>query len=448
MRPAALAHLQRAGFSESLGERLAELARRHRVPGAQLAVCRGADLTVVQAGVEDPDTGRPLTGLAKIPVGSITKAFTATLAMVLVADGDLELDTPVGAIAPGLGGRARALFAPVTVRQLLSHTGGLPSDPDESATSARQAFDRLHGIPPIFPPGAGFSYSNIGYLLVGGLIEEITGMPWGEAMRSILLRPLKIDPAFLGDPIVPGHAVNSVTGQVRAVGQTLPSWLAPAGALALSARDLVEFGRMHLLPGNGVAASNPLGEGAAELRKAVPGADAAGLADGWSPGFAVFREGDRTRLGHDGMADGTACYLRLDPEAGWVVALTTNARTGTALWEDLVGELRLAGLPVPHYRIRHDPARLRPVPSDCFGVYRNGNVEYSLVTRAAGAPVLVVDGEAYPEFTLDESWTFSVVDPDSGKPHPCGRFLRDPHTSAVTGMQIGGRVAQRYRVRS
>src|SRR5436190_9966492 len=86
--------------AEELRAVLTELVRRHRVPGAQLAVRSGGETIVVQTGVERE--GRPwrMRASSKVPVGSITKALTATVVMMLVADDDLELDAPLSEVLP------------------------------------------------------------------------------------------------------------------------------------------------------------------------------------------------------------------------------------------------------------------------------------------------------------------------------------------------------------
>ena len=105
----------------TLAESLRELMDRHDVPAAQLSVHTGGEtITVGVAG--------------KYPIGSITKPFTATLAMLLVADGDLDLEDRLGEHLGELGQQVGKL----TVRQLLSHTSGLPAALGGETSSARQ----------------------------------------------------------------------------------------------------------------------------------------------------------------------------------------------------------------------------------------------------------------------------------------------------------------------
>ncbi|NEY31236.1 serine hydrolase, partial [Streptomyces sp. PRKS01-65] len=181
----------------TLQNRLDDLARAHGVPGAQLAVHTGTQVISVHTGTADAATGSAFTADTAVPLGSVTKLYTAAAVLLLADDGDLDLDEPAAAILPEL----RAL-PEVTIRHLLSHTAGLPSGPDSDTaaglTTARYLASVCAPRDVLFAPGTGFSYSNAGYTAAGRLIEEITGMTWREAIRALLLDPLGTRPAFLG----------------------------------------------------------------------------------------------------------------------------------------------------------------------------------------------------------------------------------------------------------
>lgn len=408
--------------------RLTALTRDHLVPGAQIAVHRGGRTWTHEVG---------LPAEAAVPIGSITKTFTATVAMTLVSDGDLALDAPLSdhlpAVADGL-----------TLRHLLSHTGGLPSDPDDvRATSlGRHVRQALRELDPLHRPGAGFSYSNIGYCLIGHLIEVATGMSWSEAVEAVLLRPLGLQARFTTSPdpaVVTGHAVNPATGRVVPVRQSLAPVDAPAGALAASATDLVAFGRM--LGGAEPRLIDP-GE-LALMREPVRHAEPFGMADGWGLGLALFHRDGVRWVGHDGTADGTSCHLRVNPADGTAVALTTNGSTGFALWRELVPELVAAGLPVADYDgmsgLHH---RIAP-PPDCAGRFRNGDVEYAVRAVDREHLALTVDGEPFADLSLFDGLVFAMRDSDTGDTNQTGRFLRDPGDGGIRWIQIGGRLARR-----
>ncbi len=413
--------------TRQLERRLTALVRDHLVPGAQLAVHRPGD------GLWTTEVGLPAD--AAVPIGSITKTFTATVAMALVSDGDLELDTPLP-----------DLEHPLALRHLLSHTGGLPSDPDDVRTTSlrRHALEACRTLVPLHHPGAGFSYSNIGYVLVGHLIEVATGMSWWEAVDAVLLRPLGLRPHFTVGPAtdrhaVAGHAVNAASGRVVPVRQSLALVDAPAGALAASATDRVTFGRM--LAGGPPHLVDPAD--LALMRTPVRHAEPFGMADGWGLGLALYECDGTVWVGHDGTADGTSCHLRINPEDGTVVALTTNGSSGFALWRELVPELAAAGLPVGDYdgsRALREP--MTP-PAECSGSFVNGDTEYSVRPGAREVLKLTVDGEPMAELSLFDGLVFAMRDSDTGDTSQTGRFLRDPRDGGIEWIQIGGRLARR-----
>jgi CubicO group peptidase (beta-lactamase class C family) len=425
----------------------AALARRHGVPGAQLTVYDGRESVNVCVGEARYGSGRPVTRETAFPIGSVTKVFTAAVAMILVADGDLELDVPLGAHLPEIG----KLGDLVTLRQLLSHTGGLPCDPDvevgPTVTPRRYVSEHCRAGKLLLAPGTAFSYSNMGFVLTGHLVAEITGMSWWEAVESILLRPLRIAPAFVAAPrprpparpVAAGHSVNPAVGRTRPVGQSLAPAEGPAGALAVSAADLVALGRLHTGAGSSLLPACYAGQ----MRQPVRGAEPFGLADGWGLGLAVYRTGGVEWVGHDGNADGTSCHLRIEPDSGYVVGFTSNASTGTAMWHDLLAELDDAGVAIGNTR-PWTPTRVAHVPErECVGAYVNGDVRY-VVASIDGRLLLSVDGDDLAPLTLHEDLTFALRDPDSGRPILGGRFVREPFTGNVDGIQIGGRLARRH----
>lgn len=198
------ARAHKANLLPLIRAQMSTLARKHRVPGAQLAIHHDGETVDVEVGELQHGAARQVTRAAAFPVGSITKSFTATLAMVLVADGDLELDAPLGEYLSDLD----ELGERASLRHMLSHTSGLAAGPDSedisSVSLARYVADHCRSHNLVQAPGTGFSYSNMAYVLVGRLIETVTGMSWREAMESILLRPLGIEAEMGGARLAAG----------------------------------------------------------------------------------------------------------------------------------------------------------------------------------------------------------------------------------------------------
>lgn len=440
--------------------RFSDLAQECHVCGAQLAIQHHGEVMTYETGELEYRSERPVTRDSAFPVGSVTKAFSATLAMMSVADGDMDLDVPLGGLLSELG----ALGSQLTLRQLLSHTTGLACAPDPTQISfgspRRYVADQCVSRNLVLSPGTGFSYSNLGYVVVGRLTEVLTGMTWADALSSLLLKPLGIEPTFVqsavfGAPpraVATGHSVTASLGRTVPVWQSMGPAEASAGALAASAMDLVELGRLHLAPGSPWLLPP---EHARLMREPVPGADPYGLADGWGLGLGLFggalsgRDGT-TWAGHDGNADGTSCHLRVDPAGEWIIALTTNTNTGTDLWHRICGELIGAGVPLPEpppATVSIGPGEPRSLPADCAGAYANGETRY-LVTgpgdRADGQWTLTATGGVLGLLpSRGHDLTFALLDRSTGLCLPGGRFRRDPMTGRISGLLVSGRVARR-----
>jgi CubicO group peptidase (beta-lactamase class C family) len=419
--------------------RLAELAAEHRVPGAQLAVHQDGRTCLVHTGVATCGSDVVVDERSTFPIGSLTKPFTATLAMLLVSDGDVDLDAPLAEHLPA------PACEDVTLGQVLSHTGGMAAGVDgvDFTTTAGAWVAALPG--PVHPPGTVFSYSNAGYLLAGHLVATITGMSWWEAVRTMVLRPLGCTPAHTTRASVTGHTVQR-SGRVRPiVEQSLLPVEDPIGALALSADDLVTFVRLHLADR---ALPRLLDvDTAAEMRRdrtaGLP-VGPFGLADGWGLGWSVYRRGGRDWFGHDGTADGTWSHLRFEPGSGTVVALNTNASSGLALWGSVVADLRREGLDVGDHplAVPVQGGQSMSGPPDAVGRYANG--EWECVVAAGRDGVLSVSVGEEPEVELADvdGLRFAMPAPDGHTAHP-GRFVRAEETGAIDCVQLTGRLARR-----
>jgi CubicO group peptidase (beta-lactamase class C family) len=435
--------------SADLAGLLAGLAERDHIPGAQLALYRDGETLLAETGEERHGGGPPVSERSGFPYGSVTKSFTATVVLQLVSSGDIDLDEPIGDYIAELAFAPNGIDRLVTPRQLLSHTSGLPCDFDAdtpTATSFRRYALSARALELVHRPGTAFSYSNAGFVLIGLLIEDVTGMTWWDAVESLVLQPLNIEPAFCADPRIPprrrpivsGHSVSTRLGRTIPVKPLCPAVDSPAGGLAGSAADLVAFGRLHLRTADesGLLAAREI-----ELMRAGAGeVTPFGLASGWGLGLARFHTEDADWFGHDGTTDGTTCNLRFDPVRGVALAMTTNAASGLRLWDDLLAALRETGLDVGNYpapRIPDAPVAAAP---DCAGDYRNGDVCFSVVREESGLHIDLDDG-IRRDLTCYEGLRFCAEAPDE---HPvAGRFVRDPDTGEIESMEIGGRVARR-----
>jgi D-alanyl-D-alanine carboxypeptidase len=187
----------------------------HTVPGASVAVIVDGRLTEVVSGVADIDTERKVTAATQFRLASVTKNYVAALALDLAEAEVLSLDDSVGRWPPRLPERL-AFVREVTLRQLLSHTSGLPQTFTDDRDRGRvlTTEDLLARIPPpVCEPGACWSYADGNYILAGLVIEAATGRPLSTELRERLFGRLGLarselaDAGALSEPSPPQYAL-------------------------------------------------------------------------------------------------------------------------------------------------------------------------------------------------------------------------------------------------
>ncbi|WP_167538542.1 serine hydrolase domain-containing protein [Streptomyces albofaciens] len=429
-----------------LGEILGELAHRHRISVAQCAVRGPGGISVARAGHHDAAGAGGAAESVRLPFASVTKLFTAAVALQLVTDGDLDLDEPVRARLSPWADAASG----VTLRHLLSHCSGLVCDAPGEPGSAAQAATATAAAGLLFPPGSAFSYSNAGFTVVGRLIETVTGMSWRQAVTDFLLGPLDIAPAFLGGgpgsgTVRGGHVVTR-NGPVP-VAPAVPRAVEPAAALAGRVEDLVAFGGLFLDDRGGAARALLDDEAVAAMRQPPFDAVPFGLADAWGLGWALYGTAADRWLGLDAAGAGTACHLRVHPASGTVLAFQADSAAGAAAWDDLAALLRAEGPAVgmPPAGVTApgtDAGADRALP-DCTGRWVNGETVYRISRTAAGTAVLEDDDGTEYFLSGHGVQVFSARPAEKPDTEHLGRFLTDPESGRTTLMQFGGRLMQR-----
>lgn len=349
-------------------QRLAVLAERHGVPGAQLGILRTRggvdDLVVATHGVLHVGTRAPVTPAAVFQIGSITKVWTASVVLSLVDEGLLELDTPVVEVLPDLRLADPEVTKGVTVRHLLTHTSGIDgdvfTDTGRGDDCLEQYVEQLGDACQNHPLGVTWSYCNSGFSLLGRVIEVVTGLTWDDAVRERLSTPLGLERVVTLPEEALLHAV--AMGHDERDGETVPAaaWqlprsIGPAGLVTCSAADVLAFARMHLTGGLAADGTRVLSEASVAAMAAheaeLP--DPYILGDSWGLGWIRFAWDDRRLVGHDGNTLGQAAFLRMlpdpDGDGGLAVVLLTNGGHTRDLYEDLYREVfaELAGVTMP-----------------------------------------------------------------------------------------------------
>lgn len=352
---------------------LPRLAVAHGVPGVSVAVFTGGEVVEATTGVVNLRTGVPVTPDTLFMIQSITKVWTAALTMQLVDEGLISLDAPVRTYLPAFRTADEGVSARITVRHLLTHAGGFEGDiwaPTTCGTDALERFvdDLVSRAPQYAAPGEMYSYCSAGYGVLGRLVEVLRGAPYADALRRHLAVPLGIDElAFSADEALGfraaiGH-VGGDTGSplrpCRVWAAMPPSNPAAGNQLAMSARGLLAFGRMHLSDGRAADGTPVLSDRSLRAMREwqIDHPAAAGDRTGHGLGW-MLRDQGRT-VEHAGDSYGVAALLRIVPDRGLAVAVAGNGGSFADLVSDLIGDI--AGVtpaaPPPTAEAVPDPRR-------------------------------------------------------------------------------------------
>ncbi|MER7129628.1 serine hydrolase domain-containing protein [Streptosporangium saharense] len=386
------------GISTWLRHRLPDLLAESGVPGAAVAVSAGDETIDVAAGTLNTVTGVEATADSLFQIGSITKVLTATLVMQLVEEGRLDLDAPVRAYLPEFQVADERAAARITVRQLLCHVSGFEGDIFTDTGKGDDCVEKYVGVlrevPQLFEPGEMFSYNNAGYCVLGRIVEVLRGEPFDVCMRTRLFTPLGMTHAA-GDPyeaIVHRTAIGHVERTPGGPLEPSPVWAltrsnAPAGSmLAMRARDLLAFTRMHLADGLGPDGVPVLSrESVRAMRR--PQITQPDIAQGaaWGLGWELFDLSGDTVFGHDGNTIGQSAFLRVVPGRDVAVAVLTNGGLSRRVYAEVVGRVLhdLADVEPPAQPVP-DPAAIPRDASRYVGTYASSTSETTVSQDARG----------------------------------------------------------------
>ncbi|WP_030158766.1 serine hydrolase domain-containing protein [Streptomyces sp. NRRL S-244] len=234
-----------------------QVMRETQVPGVTVGLwAPGKGSYVKTFGVADKATRAPMATGLHVRIGSETKTFTVTALLQLVDQKKTGLDDPVGTYVKGVPNGDR-----ITLRQLAGMRSGLfnysldgdfikklQADPQQSFTP-RQLLDYAFKHPVQFPPGARFDYSNTNLILLGLVVEKVTGRPLHEVITEKVLAPAGLrhtvfpTSAAVPDPYAHGYTDQTASGKIEDATHWNPSWAWAAGAMISDLQDLRSWAR-------------------------------------------------------------------------------------------------------------------------------------------------------------------------------------------------------------
>ncbi|EWM12788.1 serine hydrolase [Kutzneria sp. 744] len=358
-------------------------------PGTAVAVIRAGEMIHQECtGFADLEWRQPVAPDTVFALASVTKPFTA-----LTVRGLIDLDTTIGAYLPNYPAAGRD----VTVRQLLTHTSGIPEFLEVPGFHARSYLPQTPGeilaafadLPLDFAPGSRFSYSNTGYWLLGQIVEAVTGGSFAEAVAEQVLRPAgMIDTRVLADDAVIPRRARGYSESGGATRMPSVTVAGAAGGMVSTLEDLIRFDRFLLREDDRAAW--------------MPVTLSSGRTEGYGLGWSVGAYRGVEFAGHTGSIDGfVSHYLRFPGEQlGFIVLGNREGLDVHALTRRLV-ETHLSRpepvVPVPG-----------PVPAELVGTYRDQD---SAVTISADGTA-TFGRKPHHLRPLDEATYVSADDPD------------------------------------
>ena len=340
----------------ALLHRIASAQAEGRAPSLAAGVSR--DGRLVWTGARG-DVGDAPAAETQYRIGSITKTFVAVLVMRLRGEGLLRLSDRLEQHLPGLavGGDDRGGQGP-TLAELLSHTAGLASETpapwwERTPGELRPELGDVLSQPPTrHPAGRVFHYSNVGFALLGALVERLRGEAWGVVLRRELLEPLGMTRTSL-EPRVPhvaGWAVHPWADVLLPEPSAQTGHMAPAGELWSTVTDLARWADFLSTGDDKVLSLESL----VEMRTActaVRNGEAYGL------GLQVLSVQGHDYVGHGGSMPGFIAALLIDPAERLGAVVLANTTAGMPVAQVAADLLRI----VAEYEPRL-PEPWRPLP--------------------------------------------------------------------------------------
>jgi CubicO group peptidase (beta-lactamase class C family) len=313
--------------------------KRLKIPGVAIGIYHNGKEHTAGFGVTSLENPLAVTPDTLFQTGSISKTFTGTIFMRLVEEGKVDLDAPVRTYLPKFKLTDKDVTEKVTLRHLLTHTGGWIGDyfndfgnGDDALAKMVRDIGKLEQVTPL---GEVWSYNNTGFNIAGRVVEVVTGKPFETVAKEMILDPLGMHMTFYfpDDNLITYRFVVGHYKEGKKVKVSRP-WAigragAPVGGVISTVKDLLTYARFHI--GNGVSASGEKllsVKSLKQMRKPLypaSGLDKIGLS--W---FIRNAEGINI-VNHGGATNGQIAGLYFVPEEQFALAVLTNSEDGRAI---------------------------------------------------------------------------------------------------------------------
>jgi CubicO group peptidase (beta-lactamase class C family) len=424
-------------------------AEKFAIPGVAVAVWADGTETYACHGVTSLEDQQPVDEHTLYSLGSISKTFTATAMMRLVAQGKVDLDAPVRRYLPELVLRHERWTSEMTVLNLLNHTAGLDwrliVDTGDGDDALAQFVARLAELEQLAAPGTRTSYSQAGYNLAGRIIEPLGLRDTLYAMDDIMARPA----------VAMGHNADE-NGQYAIARQWKDNRANnPGGGVASSVADQLRWACFHLGDGRAPDGTQVLPpETLHQMRVPTAVLQSSTLGDAIGIGW-FLRDVDGVRtVGHGGSGNGQFAELLTVPERDFAIVVASNASPG-----GIPCNQEIVRWALEHYLgvVDRDP---EPEPYDkaraaeIAGAYENDAMTFTITTDGTGLSLEVllkpeIRAASEVEMPADyDPFDFGLLPGDeyivtSGALKGQRGFFTRDDSGAVVGVDLAGRLFTR-----
>lgn len=414
---------------------LAKKTHDTQLPGLAMGIIHNGELIWGKGyGYANIEEKIPVTLDTRFRIASITKTFTAVAILQLYDAGKLRLDDPISKYLDWF--ELRYPDAPeITIYHCLTHTSGLPRDATipHWTENEFQDWDELVRTTktrqPMMPPLQDFSYSNLGYSLLGGVIQTVSGEQWEDYIHAHIVAPLEMTNTLVapkGDEgeFALGYLSPTEDYSRQAVDFIETKGFSPSASVASSIHDLVKYARFHLSKGQTPILS---GYSLREMHRVH------WVNDDWRGGYGLgtrtWRIADYTVSGHTGGYKGFLTMFSVCREHDFsVIALTNSVDSSPYLYVEQAYKLILPEI----LKITTKTQVADPIWSDYVGTYLNdwGNTE--VVIRNGQLQMLSLDEiNETPVVLIPSDIADTFIIKVSGNPGETVKFIRDESGAVV-----------------
>lgn len=316
---------------QTISKRIQKEMKRLHVPGVSIGIYHKGKEATAGFGLTSLEHPLSVTADTLFQIGSISKTFTSTVIMMLVEQGKVNLDAPVRTYIKDFKLHDESVAKKVTVRNLLTHTGGWVGDYFNDFGNGDDALSKMMKdiakLPQVQPLGKIWSYNNTGFNIASRIIEVVTKKPYEQALQDMLLTPLGLNMSFMYPSdilfthrFVVGHYRKNKKSHVArpwAIGRAANG----VGGVVSTVKDLLKYARFHMGNGNKIIKRKNL-----EAMR-VKQVSAGGRGDMGITWFIRYAD-NLTAYGHGGATHGQQAYFFYIPEKDFALAILTNSDEG------------------------------------------------------------------------------------------------------------------------